>query len=132
MFTGILSLLGLISPLVSKILELKAARDAAASDIEKAKIDAAIQQLEFVQAIQVAEKSTINTVMRAIAASGPIAYFTKIFLWDKVIGAFYGCSQNNSLDCRSLFSTDPLVDPTLAWMATAVIGFYFVASVIKK
>ena len=128
MFTSILSILGFVSPIASKLADLYLARQKAITDVERAKIDAEIKNLENIRDVLVAEKSPINTFMRALAAIGPISFFTKIFLWDKVIGAFYGCSASNTLDCRRLFTTDPLSDPTLAWVACAVIGFYFVTS----
>lgn len=128
MLATILSLLGLVSPIATKIADLYLARQQALTDIERAKIDAEIKNLENIKDVLVAEKSPINTFIRAFAAVGPIAYFSKIYLWDKVIGAFYGCASNSSFDCQRLFTTDALSDPTLAWVACAVIGFYFVTS----
>lgn len=128
MFATILSFLGFISPIASKLADLYLARQQAKTDIERAKIDAEIKNLENIKDVLVAERSPINTFMRAVAAIGPIAYFSKIYLWDKVIGAFYGCAANNSTECVRLFTTDSLSDPTLAWTATAVIAFYFVTS----
>lgn len=126
MFASILSILGILSPIASKISDLYLARQKAKSDKEIAEIDAQIKQLENVRDVLVAEKSPINTFMRALAAIGPIAFFTKIFLWDKVIGAFSGCAANSTVWCTRMFQTDRLDDPTLAWVACAVIGFYFV------
>lgn len=128
MFAGILSIFGLISPIATKLADLYLARQKAVTDIERAKIDAEIKNLENVKDVLVAEKSPINTFMRAMAAIGPISFFTKIFLWDKVIGAFVGCAANSTLWCTQHFQTDRLDDPTLAWVAAAVIGFYFVTS----
>lgn len=128
MLTAIFSFLGLLSPIASKLADLYLARQKAVTETERARIDAEIKNLENIRDVLVAEKSPINTFMRAMAAIGPIAYFTKIFLWDKVIGAFYGCASNNSAVCRTVFNTDALSDPTIAWVAAAVIGFYFVTS----
>lgn len=128
MISLILSALGLLSPIATKLADLYLARQKAITDIERAKIDAEIKSLENIKDVLVAEKSPVNTMMRALAALGPIAYFSKIFMWDKVIGAFYGCAGSNLAQCRRLFTTDPLSDPTLAWVACAVIGFYFVTS----
>ena len=128
MFAAILSVLGIVSPIATKLADLYLARQQAKTDIERAKIDAQIQSLENIRDVLVAEKSPINATLRAMAAIGPIAYFSKIYLWDKVIGSFYGCALNNSPECLRMFTTDPLSDPTLAWVAAAVIGFYFITS----
>jgi hypothetical protein len=132
MFAGILSLLGFVSPIATKLADLYLARQKAITDIEREKIDAEIKHLEFMRDVQIADRTPLTSLARFMAAVGPISYFTKIFLWDKVIGAFYGCAGNNSLECRRLFSTDSLADPTLAWVATTVIGFYFLASLVRK
>ena len=49
----------------------------------------------------------------------------KIFLWDKVIGSFVGCSQAAKGTC-GMFTTDAL-DPNLWQVVMVVLGFYFLA-----
>lgn len=131
-----LSLLGLLLPsavqLAMKIADLVALRSQAKTDIEKAQIDAAIKELQGQQAVILKAQENPWTAkvywsLLAIAALGPIAYIDKIFLWDKVIGAFKGCTGRTGPECN-LFVTDALVDPNLWWIVIAVFGFLFVAS----
>lgn len=130
-------LLGLLPGAVQisgKIADLLIARQQAKSDVEKAQIDAQIQQLNMQKEVILAETNksfTFNGVLRGLAAIGPIAYLLKIFLWDKTIGAFYGCSGlrgDVNPDCH-IFNTDRLSDPNLNWVMVAVIGFYFLTTI---
>lgn len=129
----ITGLAGPIAAVVNKITDLRQARLQAATNIEKANIDKDIEQAHDRKAVLVAEAgSRINAYMRFLIALGPAAYLTKIFLWDKTIGAIVGCSGNegNTLRCH-IFNTDPL-DPNLWWIALSVVGFYFLATVSWK
>lgn len=45
------------------------------------------------------------------------AYFGKIIFWDKVMGSFFGFTDN-------IFNTDPITGETLQW-ASLVLMFYF-------
>jgi hypothetical protein len=134
---GILSLvIGPLATLGGKIADLVVARQQAKTEVEKALIDEQIKQVESIKDVLVAEAtspiaSVINSSLRALAAVGPITYVTKIFLWDKVVGAFYGCAGQNTEVCRTLFNTDPLIDTNLNWVLIAVIGFYFVTTIRK-
>lgn len=67
-----------------------------------------------------------------IALSAGIIIF-KLLAWDKVMGSFMGCARTDAwhdVACNT-FRTDP-IDPTQWGVVTAVVGFYFLASVFKK
>jgi len=136
MFSVLGLIVGPLATLGGKIADLVVARQQAKTEIEKAKIDEQIKQVSDIKDVLVAEatspiSSVINSSLRALAAIGPITYVTKIFFWDKVVGAFYGCAGQNSEVCRTLFNTDPLIDTNLNWVLIAVIGFYFVTTLRK-
>lgn len=132
MFAALAALTGLAGPVASlatSINDLKAQRERAATDIERRKIDADIQELEARKAVLVAEAANraagaINAVIRAGLAIGPVAYVLKYYLWDKVIGAFAGCASLKKMTpgCET-FVTDGL-NPEMAAVLTAVIAFY--------
>lgn len=128
----------LTGPLVTislKIADLIIERNKANNEVEKARIDLGIQQLQ-------AQSKVIHSAMGnhatgviywcllSLAALGPVAYISKIFLWDKTIGAFLGCSGHSgdiNPDCH-IFNTDKLGDPNLWWITIAVFGFLFLTS----
>ncbi len=119
-------LTGPISQITNKILDLQKQRQDAASNLAKAKIDQEIELAHDRRQVLVAEAgSRINGYMRALIALGPALYLTKIFLYDKVIGSFLGCSQRG-VECPT-FNTDAL-DANLWWVAISVVGFYFLTS----
>lgn len=131
-------LLGLLGQLPSifgfgnSIVELLKLRQQASTDVEKAKIDEAIKQVQAQHdVILEAQKSSYSRAvywsLLAFAAVGPIAYTSKIFLWDKTIGAFVGCSGKTSFGCE-IFNTDALVDPNLWWITIAIFTFLFLTS----
>lgn len=130
--------LSLLVGLGSKIADLYIAKNNAASEVEKALIQQQIEQLKAQQSIVLSAQSnpftrTVYWTLLAIAASGPVAYITKVFLWDKTIGAFYGCSgHSGDLDpnCH-IYNTDVLGDPNLWWIAIAVFGFLFLTTKAK-
>jgi len=132
-------LAGPIASVINKITELKMARAKADSETSKAEINLELEIALSRKAILLAEAGDkltrrINGFVRLVAASGPIAYLTKIFLWDKTIGAFYGCSGvrgDVNIDCH-IFNTDPLADANLWWVVIAVIGFYFIATTWRR
>ena len=142
MFFSILGLLtGLAGPLAQitgKITDLKLAQVQAKSNTERAEIDQRIEEAHDRKAILVAEAGqriagTINASMRFILALGPAVLLSKIFVWDKVMGSFYGCAGNQGqLDPScNVFRTDPL-DPYLWGVVTAVIAFYFAYDMMMK
>lgn len=134
MFTALLSFLGLIAgplaQLSKQITDLKMVRVTAESDIERKKIDSQIEKLHDQRMIMVAEAQAgnkSNAWMRAFIAFGPASYIFKYYFWDKVIGGAIGCAANNSIFCRTWFSTDPLSD-TMIYALSATIGFYLLTS----
>lgn len=131
-------LLSLISPLTQlalRIADLHELKLKAQTDIAKAEIEKSIQQLNDQRDVIVASMSspvtrTIYWTLLALGAIGPIAYILKTFLFDKTIGAFYGCSGmsgDTDLNCH-IFNTDKLGDPNLWWITIAVFGFLFLTS----
>ena len=99
---------------------------------EEARIAAAeqVQTLQARRDVLIAEAgsgSRVNLWMRVALAIGPAAILLKVFLWDKVIGSFVGCSQAPVGTCGK-FVTDPL-DANLWQVITIVLGFYFVSEV---
>lgn len=69
--------------------------------------------------------SRINLIMRACFALVGLSVVAKLYLWDKVIGSFAGCSQAPAGTC-GIFVTDPIDEN--GWKLIAVIvGFYFVS-----
>ena len=112
----------------TSISDLQKTKIIAATDVEKAQIQAQINELHDKAQVLIAEAgSRFNSYVRLGLAIGPAAYITKIFLWDKVIGSFVGCNASESVYCTS-FTTDALKDPNLWWIALTVVGFYFVTS----
>ena len=135
----ITGLAGPISEITGKIVDLKRSRVEAESNIEKAEIDRAIQESQDRKAVLLAEAghrlaASLNATMRMTLALGPAAVLLKIFLWDKVIGSFAGCSGNMTEGmwekCK-IYVTDAL-DPNLWQVVMAVIGFYFLYDIVAR
>lgn len=139
-----LSLLGLltglagpISALGGKLADLWLARQKATTDYERAAIDRQIQESHDRQAVLVAEAGSrlaggLNASMRFLIALGPMLLLNKYFIWDKVIGSFWDCAGSKGLLPRcDHFTTDGL-DSNLWWVVMAVIGFYFLYSIVDK
>lgn len=121
-------LAGPISQITNKILDLQKQRLDAESNLQKAKIDQEIELAHDRRDVLVAEAgSRINAYMRFLIALGPGLYLFKIFAYDKVLGSLLGCRE---VSCPT-FVTDPL-DNNLWMVATAVVGFYFLQSILKK
>lgn len=73
--------------------------------------------------IEESKTSSLNIKMRFVLALGPAGVLLKLFIWDKVIGSFVGCSQAPFGTCK-IFVTDPLDDNQ--WkVVMVVLGFYF-------
>lgn len=133
---SILAFLTGMGPLFNSISEgifsLQKAKINATTEQARIEINKEIEALHDKRAVLVAEAgSRLNAITRAFIAVGPALYLNKIFLWDKVIGSLSGCAGVNSDFCRTMFQTDPL-DPYLWGVATAVIGFYFLSSTLRK
>ena len=94
----------------------------AANDAERIAADQRIATLQAQRDVMVGAsgKFSLDAVVRFLFALGPLAYFSKIFLIDKVWCSLTGCAA----------STDPL-SPELTAVAGAIIGFYFLYSAVK-
>lgn len=132
-------LAGPISTITSKITDLKLAQVQAASNIEKAQIDQQIQESQDRKAVLLAEaghrlSATLNAGVRMLLTLGPAAVLLKIFLWDKVVGSFAGCSGNMTPEmwegCKTYVSD--ALDPNLWMVVMAVISFYFVYDIAAR
>lgn len=111
-----------ITNITQAISNQKIAQINATSEIEKAKIQANIDQLQAQKDVLVADSKSgygwIDELVRVGFALPPMIYFGKIFLWDKV----YGSWPN--------FTTDDLSSNVL-YVVLAVLGFFFV-TMLKK
>jgi hypothetical protein len=132
MLSIITTLLGFADPItkiVGKIVDLRAQQTNAATEVEKAAIGEEIAALQARRDVLIAESSSrVNPFMRALIAIGPALFICKVFLFDKVLGAFVGCNGDTSTmpGCR-VFSTDAL-DPNLWFVVTAVLSFYLLTT----
>lgn len=71
--------------------------------------------------------SRINLIMRSLFALVALSVVAKLYLWDKVIGSFVGCSQAVAGTCGR-FVTDNIDDN--GWkLISMVMGFYFLSEV---
>ena len=71
--------------------------------------------------------SRINLVMRSCFAAVALIVVAKLYVWDKVIGSFVGCSQAIKGTCGA-FTTDT-IDENGWKLIGMVMGFYFVSEV---
>ncbi len=85
-----------------------------------------VRALEAKRDLMIAEAgaSRLNMWVRSLIALGPASFLLKVFLYDKVIGAFVGCSGRTLPGTCSTFVTDAL-DPNLWQVISIVLGFYF-------
>lgn len=130
---AVTGLAGPISNVISKITDLKIMRAKADSDVARHLIDQQIEELHDKRAVLVAEAGNrtatiLNVSIRSLLALNIIVLLSKVFIWDKVVGAFVGCRgpAGRTVECVS-YGTDGL-DPNLWWVVMAVIGFYFITT----
>ena len=127
---------GLTGPILNfagRLADLQIAKVNAASDTEKAKINAEIEEVHDKRAVLIAEAGNrlgcfLNASMRFLLAIGPLVVLTKLMVWDKVIGSINGCygDAGREFVCQ-VYNTDPL--DAYQWGIIAVVtGFYFVTS----
>lgn len=125
------SLFGSINGITNAIANTKIAQITATTQEEQAVLQSQVETLQARRDVMIAEsgKSKINIIVRALLSGGPAILLAKIYVWDKVIGAFYGCSGRGEYaaslgrSCAS-FTTDAL-DPNLWKVIMVVLGFYF-------
>lgn len=92
----------------------------AKTDKEKIDSQERIAQLEMQRQVLLAKTSHWETrLITAAFGIGPLVLLSKIYIYDKAFGQWTGGH------------TDKL-DENLWWVITAQIGFYFLASVLKK
>lgn len=119
--------------IAGRLTDLAEAKIRAKTDVEKAIIAEQIEAVHDKRAVLVADVgSRIATILdvgtRTAFALLALIYVAKILVWDKVIGAFYGCTGH--ITCH-LFQTDP-IDNNMWWIILGIIGFYFVISFNRK
>lgn len=132
--TFLTGLSGTVGKVSDNIKDLEIAKTSAASNKEKALIDAQIAEAHDRKDALVAEAgSRINAIFRTLLAvpAGLILY--KLLAFDKVIGSFAGCSgeQARGLEGCGKYLTDPL-DAYQWGVITAVIAFYFLYDMGKR
>jgi len=120
---GFLSfLIGLIDPIgkiADKIAQVQIEKARATTDREKIAADERIKGLESRRDVLVAEAgSGVNQFIRAAITLPFVIYFWKLIVWDKIVMA-------------GRAATDDLGD-NLWWVATVIIGFYFVSDVTRQ
>jgi hypothetical protein len=120
-------LFGTVDGITKAISDQKIAAINATTEKERIHANEMVLTLQARRDVMIAESahSKINIWMRAAISVGPTSVLLKIFLWDKVIGSFVGCSQAVKGTC-GIFTTDPL-DANLWQVIMVVLGFYFLA-----
>jgi len=135
MWLSILSFLG--GPVVSGLIKAYQSKLAAGNTSERIAADVASSEI----AAQTAETNAQTQLKIAqighfwepekLFAYIIVIYFSKIVLWDKVLGSFLGYTAN-------IFNTDPLTGEAVGW-AAMVMAFYFgkrgfenVARILKR
>jgi len=114
------SLFTSISSITAAIANEKIAQINASTDVEKAGIQAKIDQLQSQRDVLISDSknSKIDLWIRAGFALPPMLYFGKIFAYDKVWASW------------GEFST-PAISSNDLYVVMAVLGFYFLYSTAK-
>lgn len=120
-------LAGPLASLASKIIDLQTAKEQAKTDRERMAYDQQIEEARDRRAVLIAEAgSRVNALIRGVIASFGAILIAKLWVYDKVIGAFAGCAGQAGqlvLECQT-FRTDPL--GTEQWyLLGAIFAFYF-------
>jgi hypothetical protein len=103
---------GIFSSLFSELGTLWTSYMAAKTDAEKAAIMERIHSLQAQRDLQIAEASQrINGIIRALFAAPFVIYIWKLVVWDKIVMAGAG-------------TTDDLSN-NLWYVAMTIVGFYF-------
>ena len=117
---------GLINAYKAK-LDAANTTDGHAIDLAKADIAAQIQAREEAVALSGGRTGSMVQFLFAVPVIG---YVFKVILWDKVVGAFVGCSGPTAPHTCETFSTDPITGDVATWVAM-IIGFYFGAKILS-
>jgi len=106
-----------INNLTKAISDEKIAQINASSSVEKAAIQARVDQLQSQRDVLIADasQSHLDIYIRSLIALGPTIFLLKVFVYDKVFQSITGGS------------TDAL-DPNLWNVVMVVLGFYFLAT----
>jgi hypothetical protein len=151
MFTAILAFLTGLGPVVQaitgKITDLKMAKIKAESDIDKATIQAQIEEAHDKRAVLVAQAghrigALFLSLMQLAFVIPAAVYINKILIWDKVIGAFDGCAGVVKVlpskagyvkyqACQAMYTTDP-IDQNMWWIILAIVSFLFVTTIKNR
>lgn len=121
-----------VDNITNAIANERIAKINAGTEQERVAADERIKALDARRSVLIAESgSRINMIMRVVLAAGPAAFLIKVFLYDKVIGSFVGCSGAQPKGACPTFLTDPL-DDNLWKVITAVIAFYFLYEITAR
>ena len=124
LFTGgfFSSIFSTITSVTTALTNAKIAQINATSDVEKAQIQAQIEQLQAQQNVLIANANSglgwIDEAMRLGFALPFIVYLNKAVLWDKVWGSWPN------------YSTDPISD-VMIYVLYAILGYLFL-TLLKK
>lgn len=136
---------GLAGPLSSawnKLADLKIAKVQADNDIQRAKINEQIEEVHDKRSVLIAEAGSrvatmMNVSIRTWIGAAVAAILTKLLVWDKIVGSFYGCAggmdkfKGGIKPACITFTTDAL-DPYIWGTIAVATGFYFVSTWSKK
>jgi len=127
--TTITGLANIVGPIVLRQKEIKLELAKVESDVERNKLLAEQAELGARQSVLIAEAgSRLNSIIRGIAAAGPIIYLAKIFIFDKVIGSIVRGITGVEY---KIFDTDPL-DVNLWKVVACVYAFYFLYDITAR
>lgn len=126
-----------VDNVTNAIRDLQVAKVQAGTEKEKAEIQARIDQLHDIRAVNESDNNATNRLNQ-------IARFTlfglpagiaiwKLVVFDKVIGSFSGCASPVAamhMDACRIFRTDPL-DANMWWVILAAGAFYLVTTAKK-
>lgn len=110
-------LFGSINNITSAIANERIAAITATTDAERIHSQERVSQLQSQRDVLIADAahSKLDLYIRSLIAIGPAMYILKIFLWDKVLGAW-----TNGMTDR--------IDANLWQTVMIILGFYFVSA----
>ena len=121
MLTWLTSLI--TGPIINAAIGAYKAKLAAGNDADRIAADLAAKELD-VQRREIEVQSQLKVAQighwwepEKLFAYILAIYFSKLVLWDKVLGSFFG-------ETSSIFNTDPLTGEAIGW-ATMIMLFYF-------